>query len=507
MALYPIKISELPQSTTIPTSALLPVAFPGEILTQSVTYGTLLCSVSAALIDTSIPEIKVNIAGRIPLSGGTITGHISTGALANPLRSTELINKGYADSKFAPITGTVMTGFLVLTGAPYNANDAATKAYVDANASTGISLATAAANFLPLSGNRTVQGSVNFAGSATFAGGLSCSKFLSDSSNYSPVPYAIGSFWPDTDSTRRNLFGTYSYTGGGAGGANADITLTFNKNVGFYASPTSTTPSTQNTYNPILSSLRPGHLLYINFITSTGGTAIADQPVFLRYISSITPTSVTWVCKANPNIAGGAASGTGTFRSEFCGGGGVGFDIAQGSSDNQWFYPCQNIANVCRQEAGYYIVNLVLDSFSPPFPQSVNPYYLVNRIVPFASGYRMIGSQWVAGFQDPNSSTYLAGHSVQAWAPCAPFTFESSAWTGITRTNYFYPQQPPLFTGGALINGVRQLRSGNFFIVSVGEATANSLGELTSYSVHCYVNPATAVNLYPSNVFYANNPT
>ena len=507
MALYPIKISELPQSTTIPTSALLPVAFPGEILTQSVTYGTLLCSVSAALIDTSVPELKQNIAERLPLSGGTITGHISTGALANPLRSTELINKGYADSKFASITGTVMTGFLVLTGDPYNANDAATKAYVDANASTGISLATAAANFLPLSGGRTVNGTVNFASTATFTNSISCTKFLGNYYSYSPVPYAIGYFIPRDENERRNLYGTYSYSGGGTGGGNADVTLTFNKITGFFANLGTTTPTSTYSECNLLSSLRPGHLLYINF-TSTGGTAIADQPVFLRYISSITPTSVTWVCKANPNIAGGATSGTGTFRVEFCDGPAA--DIGplfntQPTGDRTYSNRSQNIANVCRQTTGYYIVNLVLDSNVVQGYAGTSALFLVNQIVPFASSYSLINTQVAAGFTAPSPTTYGSSYVAQAWAPAAPFTFDPSLYPTYTRSRYD-TQYSPTLQGGEIVSGSRLYKSGNFFIVSVA-GDSNALVDPSSVSVQCYVNPAVPSNLYPSNVLYANNPT
>ena len=509
MALYPIKISELPQSTTIPTSALLPVAFPGEILTQSVTYGTLLCSVSAALIDTSVPELKQNIANRVPLSGGTLTGHISTGALANPLRSTELINKGYADSKFAPITGTVMTGFLVLTGAPYNANDAATKAYVDANASTGISLATAAENFLPLSGGRTVNGTVNFASSTTFTNGISCTKFLGDRNNYSPAPYAVGSFWPVTDSTRRNLYGTYSYSGGGVGGANATISLTFNKITAFFATPAATTPSSQYTECYLLSTLRPGHLLHINFTSSTGGTAIADQPVFLRYISSITPTTVTWVCATNPNKAGGSAVGTGTFRVEFCHGAGIASSFGSTQVIGDWFYSnrSQNIANVCRHKAGYYIINLVLDSNTVEWIPGYGGYYLVNQIIPFGSGYAWTTTDIAAGFNDPGDGTnYFAGWPIQAWAPVSQYTFDSSSFVSYSRSDRYQAQVFPAFNSGELVDGVRPLKSGNFFIASCGQAGSNAPAEPTAISVQCYVNPILTSNLYPSNVLYANNP-
>jgi hypothetical protein len=67
-------------------------------------------------------------AAWLPLSGGVMTGFITTHA--NPTANLHVANKAYADTKVA-LAGGTMTGLLTLSGPPTANLHAATKAYVD----------------------------------------------------------------------------------------------------------------------------------------------------------------------------------------------------------------------------------------------------------------------------------------------------------------------------------------------------------------------------------------
>jgi len=86
--------------------------------------------------------ITNSIATKVPLGGGTMTGHLLLPPNASPA-SEQAVRKDYVDGEITTVgsdsvakIGGTMTGFLTLSGAPSNTNHAATKAYVDGKIST-----------------------------------------------------------------------------------------------------------------------------------------------------------------------------------------------------------------------------------------------------------------------------------------------------------------------------------------------------------------------------------
>ena len=84
--------------------------------------------------------LTTSIGEKLPLAGGTMTGNITMSqsggtttvtGLPTPSAGSDAANKTYADTKLPSINPTVASGPLTLTGAPTQANHAATKDYVD----------------------------------------------------------------------------------------------------------------------------------------------------------------------------------------------------------------------------------------------------------------------------------------------------------------------------------------------------------------------------------------
>lgn len=160
----PFTLSELPHGIVPQGPDLIALSQGGTNVVVS--YSQLLSGISgSSVIDVSQATVKPQGSGAalplgtliselLPLSGGSLAGALALAG--NPTSPAHAASKAYVDAKASSqlsLSGGTLTGRLTLASGPANPNDAATKAYVDG----------ASAVHLPLSGG-------SLAGTLTLAG-------------------------------------------------------------------------------------------------------------------------------------------------------------------------------------------------------------------------------------------------------------------------------------------------------------------------------------------------
>ncbi len=125
-----------------------------------------------------------DLAGYLPLAGGTLTGPLTLPAAA-PANANQATNKSYVDLGDAaslqaanaklPLAGGTLTGALTLSGAPTSPLHAATKGYVDSGA------------FVPITGG-TMTGPLTLSGNATASfGAVTLQQMQAANASYLPL--------------------------------------------------------------------------------------------------------------------------------------------------------------------------------------------------------------------------------------------------------------------------------------------------------------------------------
>ena len=124
-------------TTQVATTAFVKTAVDNVVAAAPGALDTLNELAAALGNDASFSTtVTNNLATKLPLAGGTMTGPIAMGTskitgLGTPTTGTDAATKAYADT-MVPLAGGTMTGALTLSGAPTLGLHAATKTYVDA---------------------------------------------------------------------------------------------------------------------------------------------------------------------------------------------------------------------------------------------------------------------------------------------------------------------------------------------------------------------------------------
>ena len=169
--------------------------------------------------------MTTNLAGKLSLSGGSMTGVLDMNSqkitnLATPTASTDGANKAYVDLKL-PLAGGTLTGQLSMSnqkitdlGTPTNTTDATTKAYVDAILTNGNNAATSAA--------AAAVSETNAANSATLAQNwATLTGSTVNGSEFSAKHYAVLAAAANT--AVGNFFDTYFVSANQPTGANVGV--------------------------------------------------------------------------------------------------------------------------------------------------------------------------------------------------------------------------------------------------------------------------------------------
>ena len=138
-------------------------------------------------------SVTTSLAGKLSLTGGTMTGQLSLGAnkivsVADPTLAQDVATKAYvdaADTTGLPLAGGTMSGAIAMgtnkitgLGTPTDAADATTKAYTDSILGSATSAATSAAAAATSASNASTSAS-NASSSATAASGSETAAALS----------------------------------------------------------------------------------------------------------------------------------------------------------------------------------------------------------------------------------------------------------------------------------------------------------------------------------------